>query len=48
MGDKNRDLIDASSFGEEGAQALGKTVPAEVVDAIVEAVKQKMTEEKSE
>lgn len=46
MGNKDRDLIDDSSFGTDEVKALRDRAPKEVADAIVERVREEMEKDK--
>lgn len=46
MGNKEKDLIEDSSFGEEGAKALRDRTPKETADAIVDKVREEMEKNK--
>lgn len=42
----DKDLIEDSSFGTEGAKSLRDRTPAEVADAIVDKVREEMEKNK--
>lgn len=46
MGDKEKDLIEDSSFGTDEAKALRDRAPKEAVEAIVERVREGMEKNK--